>query len=168
MLSPLFVIDGPWRGRLAIAPAPAPEPYLEKNLRQWKNIGISAVVSLLRPGELEGMEAEEEICHEIGLKFYSIPITDHSVPAPDELPKIAEQLTKIEVLLRVGEKVAAHCYAGIGRSGIATISLLMLAGIPLEDARALVSSARGIPTPETEEQHEWLREFDRHRRLSYT
>jgi len=168
MLSPLFVIDGPWRGRLAIAPAPAPEPHLEKNLRQWKNMGLSAVLSLLRPGEREGMEAEEDICYDLGLKFYSIPITDHSVPSPDELPKIAEQLAKIETLLRVGEKVAAHCYAGIGRSGMATISLLMIGGIPLEDAKALVSSARGIPTPETEEQHEWLRSFDRHRRLSYT
>ena len=165
-LSPLFVIDGPWKGRLAIAPAPGPGPDLRNNLQHWRNLGISGVLSLLRPNERPGWEQEPAICEALGMDFYSLPIADHSVPAPEEMPAIAEQLTGIESRLRVGARIVAHCFAGIGRSGMATIALLMIGGVPLDDARKLVSSARGIPTPETQEQREWLRSFDRHRRLS--
>lgn len=166
MLSPLFVIAGPWRGRLAIAPAPAPGPNLEKNLRHWNRLGVTDVVSMLRPNERPGWEKEEAICRSLDMDFYSIPILDHSVPLPDEMPEIAARLGEVEARLRVGAKVVTHCFAGIGRSGMATIGLLILGGIPLADAVSLVSSARGLPTPETEEQREWLHAFDRYRRLS--
>lgn len=168
MLSPLFAINGPWTGRLAIAPAPAPGTNLEANLRHWQKIGITAVLSLLRPDDRPGWENEETICIALGLRFYSIPILDHSIPEPDELPAIAAKLAEIETRLRTGEKLVAHCFAGIGRSGMATIALLMIGGIRLPDAIEQVSAARGIPTPETDEQLEWLHAFDRYRRLSYT
>jgi predicted protein tyrosine phosphatase len=166
MLSPLFVVSGPWRGRLAIAPAPAPGPNLEKNLRHWNRLGVTAIVSMLRPNERPGWEKEEAICRSLEMNFYSIPILDHSIPQPDEMPAIAARLVEIEARLKMGAKVVTHCFAGIGRSGMVTISLLMLGGVPLDDAMSLVSSARGLPTPETEEQREWLRGFDRYRRLS--
>lgn len=121
---------------------------------------------MLKPNERPGWEQEEEICHALGMDFYSIPILDHSVPQADETPLIATRLTEVEGRLRMGAKVVTHCFAGIGRSGMATIGLLMLGGVPLDDAMSLVSSARGLPTPETEEQREWLRAFDRYRRLS--
>lgn len=123
---------------------------------------------MLRPGERRGWDKEGEFCHDLGLTFYSIPITDHSVPAADEMPAIAAQLEAVEAGLSRGEKIVAHCFAGIGRSGMASAALLMIGGVSLDDAIALVSSARGLPCPETREQREWLREFDRHRRLSYT
>jgi len=168
MRSPLFAISGPWSGLLAIAPAPAPQPHLEKNLLHWKRLGITTVVSMLQPDELPELEDEPALCESLGLFFYSIPIPDHSIPHPDELPAIAAKLAAIESQLRVGHNVVAHCFAGIGRSGMATAALLMISGVPVDDAMALVSTARGLRTPETEEQREWLREFDRHRRLSYT
>ena len=168
MLTPLFAIHGPWRGRLAIAPAPAPHPHLEKNLRHWQKMGVTGVLSLLQSDERPGWENEEDVCRAVGLKFYSIPIVDHTAPLPDELPTMASQLVAIEAQLREGEKIVAHCFAGIGRSGMATIALLMIAGIPLDDAKTLVSSARGLAVPENRDQWEWLRAFDRYRRLSYT
>jgi predicted protein tyrosine phosphatase len=168
MFPPLFVIQGPWRGRLAIAPAPAPGPHLKENLSHWQKLGLTTVLSLMSPGERPGWEKEETTCRALGLKFHSIPIPDHSVPKPEELPVIAARLKEIEAQLRAGEKIVAHCFAGIGRSAMATIGLLVIAGTPLDEATKLVSSARGLPTPETEEQLEWLRAIDRHRRLSYT
>lgn len=168
MFSPLFTIMGPWRGRLAIAPAPAPAPNLKKNLQHWQKLGVTSVLSLMLPYERPGWEDEQKICRSLGLKFHSIPVIDHSVPLPENLPTVALQLKQIEADLCAGEKVVAHCFAGIGRSAMATIALLMIAGVPMEEATEMVSSARGIPTPETEEQREWLRTFDHHRRLSYT
>jgi predicted protein tyrosine phosphatase len=168
MLAPLFAIEGPWPGRLAIAPAPAPGEHLEKNLRHWKKFGLTAVLSLMVPGERPGWDREEELCRSLGLKFYSLPVPDHSVPAPEDLATVEARLLALEADLRAGEKIAVHCFAGIGRSGLATIALLVIAGVPLDEATNLVSNARGLPTPETPEQQEWLRAFDRHRRLSYT
>lgn len=168
MLSPLFAIEGPWRGRLAIAPAPAPGPQLEKNLRHWQRLGVQGVLSLMVPSERPGWEREDETCRAIRLRFSSIPIADHSAPPPEALSQIESQLIEIEARLRAGERIVAHCFAGIGRSGLACISLLMIGSVPLEQATKLVSEARGYPVPEAREQQEWLRAFDRHRRLSYT
>ncbi|ABF40564.1 dual specificity protein phosphatase [Candidatus Koribacter versatilis Ellin345] len=168
MLSPLFAIEGPWSGVLAIAPAPPPEPRLVRALERWQKIGITTILSLLTPGERPGWDNEGEICNELDINFYSLPIRDHSVPRPDEMQKVVDVLTKVEARLKAGERVVAHCFAGIGRSGIATVGLLMIAGIPMEDAIDRVSLARGLNCPETEEQLEWLASFDRYRRLSYT
>ncbi len=168
MLSPLFAIEGPWRGILAIAPAPPPEPRLAKALERWQKLGISTVLSLMEPGEREGWDREGDFCEELGIRFYSLPIRDHSIPKPDEMEKIIEVLTTIEARLKAGERVVAHCFGGIGRSGMATIALLMIGGISMEKAIELVTLARGLDCPETEEQLEWLTSFDRFRRVSYT
>jgi predicted protein tyrosine phosphatase len=168
MFTPLFLIDGPWPGRLAISPAPAPGPRLEKNLRNWQRLGVTGVLSMMQPGERKGWEREQAICYELEMKFYSIPIPDHSVPPPEEMKLVASRLVEVEAGLQTGERIVAHCFAGIGRSGMATVALLMIAGIPQRDAIALVSSARGLHCPETAEQREWLASFDRYRRLSYT
>lgn len=167
MFSPLFLIEGPWKGKLAIAPAPPPGPHLQKALQAWKRLGVTGVVSMLHD-EREGWSEEPAICERIGMRFFSIPIEDHSVPKPEEMPKISEGLIEVEAALRVGGVIVVHCFAGIGRSGMATVALLMIGGVPLEEGMQRVSLARGLSCPETEEQREWLRSFDHHRRLSYT
>ncbi len=166
MLSPLFAIDGPWPGILAIAPAPPPEPRLPKALQRWQMFGIRTVLSLMWPGERPGWEREQEFCEQLGIHFYSLPIRDHEVPLPEEMGEVAKTLRAIEARLTAGERVVAHCFAGIGRSGMATAGLLMIAGLPLGEAIDRVSLARGLNCPETEEQHEWLASFDRFLRVS--
>jgi predicted protein tyrosine phosphatase len=168
MIASLFAIEGPWRGILAIAPAPPPGRHLEKALMRWHRLGITTIVSLMLPGERPGWEQEEALCHDLGIIFISIPIRDHSIPEADEMENIVTQLEQIEKRLEAGERVAAHCFGGIGRSGMATIALLMIAGIALPEAIQRVTMARGLRCPETDEQLEWLASFDRFRRLSYT
>jgi protein-tyrosine phosphatase len=167
MFSPLFLIDSPWSGKLAIAPAPAKGSNLQRALQGWKHLGVTGVLSLLE-SEVRGWEQEAAICERLGMHFYSIPIEDHSVPQPEEMAQVAERLAEIEAGLRAGMVIVAHCYAGIGRSGMATIALLMIGGVPIEEAIERVSLARGLSCPETDEQCAWLRSFDHHRRLSYT
>lgn len=166
MFTPLFLIDGPWRGKLSIAPAPAPEPHLEKSLRHWKRLGITGVFSLMELGERPGWETEEAACRKLDLKFFSLPIVDHSIPRAGEMATVCSRLIEVERELRGGERIVAHCFGGIGRSGMATIGLLTIGGVSLDEAVERVSSARGTLCPETQEQREWLRSFDRFRRLS--
>lgn len=168
MSAPLFLIDGPWPGKLAIAPAPPPDARLKAALQQWQRLHITCIVSLMVPGEREGWENEEALCENLGIRLISIPIEDHSVPKPEEMQSIAARLDGLYKRLQGGQRVLVHCFAGIGRSGMVTAALLMLAGISLDDAVVKVSSARGLCCPETEEQLEWLASFDRFRRLSYT
>ena len=165
--TPFFVASGPWRGCLAIAPAPLPGPHLEKNLRHWHRLGVNTVLSLMRPGERKGWEKESSICEALGMDFYSVPIMDHSAPEPEELPAIASRLQELEARLRGGERVVVHCFAGIGRSGMTTVALA-------DDRRrtdggrdrAGQLGTRPSHTGKLEEQREWLRAFDRYRRLS--
>ncbi len=168
MFAPLFTIQGPWPGVLAIAPAPPPAPHLEKALHRWKKLGVTTILSLMSPGERPGWEDEEDLSDRLGIHFAAIPVRDHSVPLPNEMQAISSVLEQMDRRLKAGERVVVHCFAGIGRSGMATAALLMVAGVPLQEAIERVSMARGLRCPETEEQLEWLASFDRFRRLSYT
>jgi protein-tyrosine phosphatase len=50
-----------------------------------------------------------------------------------------------------------HCRAGIGRSGIAAAAVLVSLGHEPRDVFAMVSKARGVSVPDTDEQIEWFR-----------
>ncbi len=58
--------------------------------------------------------------------------------------------------LSSGKNVLIHCRQGIGRSGLIAVCLLIDSGLPLEEALRILSSARGLPVPETAEQRQWL------------
>jgi protein-tyrosine phosphatase len=58
-----------------------------------------------------------------------------------------------------GKKVLIHCRQGIGRSGMIAACLLIDSGVPVEEALQTLSSKRGLPVPETEEQRRWLERY---------
>ena len=70
---PLYWIRGFRDGHLAIMPAPEPEG-LERAILYWKEEGVDIVVSLLERAEVPGLvEAEGDLCDEIGLELLCFP-----------------------------------------------------------------------------------------------
>src|SRR3569833_1020932 len=105
MTAPQNLVEGPWKGLLAFAPAPPPGNRLQQALQSWQRLHVSTVVSLMVPGERPGWEQEQALCRDLNLDFISIPIRDHSIPKPEEMQQLASTLKDIDCRLAAGERV---------------------------------------------------------------
>jgi protein-tyrosine phosphatase len=157
--SPSWIRDVPL-GRLAISPRPAPYELLADDLAGWRDAGAEIVVSLLGDDEMEalGLGEEPKRCEELGLELHRFPITDHGLPvSADAFVALIERLHEQS---RQGRGIVAHCYAGIGRSTLVAASLLVRAGLTLDDALERISASRGWPVPDTRAQRQWLEQLE--------
>lgn len=156
MTPTLYWVEGPWKGRLAIAPRPRGGDWLADEAKSWKELGIGVVVSLLTPSEVSAfnLAAEETECREQGISYLSFPISDRGVPS--SFADALNLMRSLEKKLAEGKNVAVHCRQGLGRSSIIVASLLVLGGLAPGQAIQRVSSARGCPVPETAEQSKWV------------
>lgn len=157
MFTQLFQIEGPWPGRLAIAPRPRGGDWLDEELRAWRRSGIDIIVSLLEPEEATGLGLDEEpaLSEANGIEYHSLPVPDRGVPGAD----INALIREIDSKLQHGKNSVIHCRQGIGRAGLFAAALLIETGLAPEAAIRRVSAARGIPVPETAEQKLWIDSF---------
>ena len=156
MKTVLYWIEGPWTGRLAIAPRPRGGDWLEDEVRAWQQSGLDGVVSLLTPEEVAelGLGQEAAWCQAHGIDLCSFPIPDRGVPMSRRAS--VDLIRKLDNALREGKSIAVHCRQGIGRSALLAACLLIAAGEEPEAAFRHISTARGCPVPETAEQREWV------------
>jgi protein-tyrosine phosphatase len=96
-------------------------------------------------------------CEAAGIEFASFPIADRGVPS--NRAGFAAFVDTLVDRLRVGDAVAIHCRAGIGRSGLLGGCVLVRMGVQPREALAMLSRARGITVPDKDEQAEWVRGF---------
>jgi len=156
-------IPTPGPGRLAILPHPRGDEWLADELRSLKDQGATLLVSLQEEDEAEdlGLKDEPRLCGEAGLRFRRFPIPDHSVPPLDQTTfDFIEELARG---VKSGQSVAVHCMAGIGRSGLICISVLIALGVEPVAAMDAASAARGFALPETDEQCLWLHDYAQRR-----
>jgi protein-tyrosine phosphatase len=166
MVTELHWIEGPWRGRLAIAARPRGGDWIEYEIAGWRHEGVNVVVSLLTDQEsLEfDLQREAEICRADGVEFIGFPIEDRTSPNSDS--ETLSLLGKLSSLLHSGKNAVAHCRQGVGRSSLIAIAALLYEGTSLNDAVSEVGRARDVPVPETAGQHKWLEHFESLRQLS--
>lgn len=159
MQAELHWIDIPGPGRLGLMPHPHGDEWLHGELVSFQEQGATLLVSLIEKEEAAdlGLIAEEALCQKIGLRYRSFPICDHSTPPLDKAT--FEFIEELANEVRAGEAVAVHCMAGIGRSGLITICVLITLGFAPMEAMSLASEARGFAIPETDAQCQWVRAF---------
>ena len=103
------------------------------------------------------VEGEAEFCKSAGMAFRSFPIEDRGIPkSSDEAIVFVQELANS---LQAGKTVLIQCRLGIGRSGLIAVAVLIRIGQNIKDARAAVSSVRGLTVPETEEQLAWVQTY---------
>jgi protein-tyrosine phosphatase len=141
---------------LALAARPRGEDWLDEELKHWRQEGLDSVLSLLTRDEERdlGLEGEAEGVRSAGMNFLSFPILDRDVPASEFA--LIEQIHELDHELRTGRNVALHCRQGVGRTGLVAACLLVSTGVDPESAVRMLSSARGIAVPETQEQRRWI------------
>jgi protein-tyrosine phosphatase len=157
-----YQVDGPWAGKLWIAARPRGGDWLEDEIARWRGQGTSAVLSLLTTDEERDLELENEpaVAKSRGIEFVSLPVPDRGIPPSES--EFAHAIEWLDSALASGRTVVVHCRQGIGRSGMAAACALILNGVEPAAAIARVSSARGLPVPETGTQHEWIERFVSH------
>jgi protein-tyrosine phosphatase len=147
-------------GRLAIMARPRSGDWLGDEIAGWKTAGINTVVCLLERDEVDelGLGEEAEICRGHGIEFISFPIQDRGLPQTVGETEILAQ--QIALKLKNGTTVAMHCRAGIGRASLIAACAMVCSGLDTCSAFDVISKARGVKVPDTDEQRGWVAFFE--------
>lgn len=155
-------------GLLGIAPMPRENDHLDA-IEAW---GAAAVISMTTRKELGAaqMPGLGRSLLSRGIEWDHVPVEDYGVPdptpqanwetAPFVIGKGAVQdLWKVAAkralrTLADGERVLIHCKGGCGRSGMAALRLMILAGEAPDAALARLRAVRPCAV-ETDEQLAW-------------
>lgn len=160
MQAQVYWAEGRFPGRIALVPRPRGGDWLEDEVQAWSQAGLEVIVSLLTDEENADFELtrEADLCRAKGLLFYSLPVTDRSVPASKH--DALNLLTRLEELLAEGKNIGIHCRQSIGRAALLAAGLMTLFGVEPDEAFQRLSAARGLPVPETPEQQKWVADLN--------
>jgi len=157
----IYWIDSPKPKSLAIVSRPRGGDWLEDEILALRRGGIDIVVSLLTAPEQEelGLIQESSACEKTGIRYLNFPINDRSVPSSHrDFAAFLDQFT--EAIAR-GNAIGVHCRASIGRASLLNAALLCRQGLSPAKVFELLSEARGLKVPDTEEQIKWIEQFTR-------
>jgi len=136
------------KGKLAGMGHPGYRDTLPKALEDLRRKGIGAIVSLDEEGLPDDLVAQH------GFVYRHYPIDDFGAPSLEQAKAfvrfVDEQLAR-------GHGVAAHCWAGIGRTGTMLACYLIHQGRSSREAKREVRCLGGI---ESREQEDFLFEFE--------
>lgn len=158
MLPTTYKVIAIEKGILSVMAKPVPGEWIEDEFIGLKRLGIDKVVCLLEAFEQNelGLAAEEDLCLKNGIEYVSFPIPDRGLPDTSQANTLIQNLHQ-EICS--GKHVVIHCRAGIGRTGIIAGGVLVKFGLSAGEAFSLISKARGVQVPDTEEQESWLCAF---------
>ena len=148
--------------RLAIVLRPTGDEWLRDELSRMRDAGIGTLVSMLEHWEADylGLDQEEKIAKEVGLNFLFYPIPDRTVPS--DKTSFHRFIDGLVTRLQNKESVGVHCRGSIGRSTIVVASILIHFGWTPDSALSAIEAARGCSVPDTEEQREWILDYEAH------
>lgn len=158
----LYIIEGPWRGRLAIFSRPRGDEWLRDEIEGWVDSEIDVIVSLLTSQEISelGLADEALIASELEIQFINYPIPDYDVPVSSTT--FHGLVHKLSELLSNGKSIGIPCRQGIGRSSPLAASLLSYFNVSVDEAFRRIRSARRTLVPDTAGQREWVTNFSDH------
>lgn len=145
-------------GILGIAPLPGRGNHTVEDLEHLHDWKPALVISLTtaEENEAQGVADLGSSVQDRGTRWVHFPVTDMSVPKPDQ----AEDWVEIERIalaaLHGGGRVLVHCLGGCGRSGMAALRLMIQVGEAPEDALSRLRGVRPCAV-ETVAQMDWAR-----------
>ena len=129
---PIYVLPCPsGQGELLLTPCPGSKNAdLETSLRDLKNAGASAVLTLMTQEEMHinNVGTLASHCQTQGFAWFHLPMDDECAPAQPFLDAWAQHREEIHRRLNNDETIALHCKGGSGRTGIVAAQILMERG----------------------------------------
>jgi integrase len=150
----LFTIDQPGPGTLSTMAKPRGGDWLADEMTALRVAGVDILTSALTAAELHELDLihEPQAARDAGLQFISMPITDRGTPDP---AVVLPHLRRLAERLRAGDHIVTHCRFGIGRASLLAASILVLNGLPPDQAWTRLEHARGLAVPDTPAQRAW-------------
>ena len=110
--------------------------FLQADLKELQDWGANGVVCLVEPHELKMNRVEDlpALVRSAGMWWKHLPIVDMDIPDQSFEDVWAADGERIRHALRIGERVAFHCYAGLGRTGMIAARILVEMGMDPEEA----------------------------------
>lgn len=124
-------------------------PREDAVLAAWRGLGIGTVVNLREDGHAAGR------LERFGLREIHVPMRDLRTPSDEQL---GAGVAALQAAFALGEGVAVHCGAGLGRTGTLVACYLVAKG--LTSGEAISATRRARPgTIETRGQEDAVRRF---------
>ena len=145
-------------GRLYLHSLPGRVEPFDQCRAALERHGVTRVVSLLALDEIRRKSpdyAEAIGARTLPCAWEALPVPDFGVPA--DMDEFAALTRRLAEGVRAGERVLIHCGAGIGRTGLLAVCLLLALGLPLPEAAEAVRAAGA--GPETPGQRRWVEKF---------
>ena len=139
---------------------------LAADIAALKSEGVTHLLSLVTLDELAArdVEALPQAATAAGLIHRQDMLLDQRATTPQQMDEIARWL---DAALAQGGKVAVHCVAGLGRSGMVAASFLTRRHLDVDAALKLVRERRSPRAVETAVQEAFVREYaERQKRLT--
>jgi protein-tyrosine phosphatase len=145
-------------GRLYLSSMPGRFETFDKSRESILNSSIHRIVSLVPLAEIE----RKSSTYAGALKAGELPCEVTFFPIPDcDIPLNSQAYIKVVHQaaggLRQNENILVHCGAGMGRTGIFAISVLVALGIEVEHSVELIRAAGSFP--ESPEQWDFIHQI---------
>lgn len=152
----MFKIESIGEGFIATMAYPGSEQDSAAAIACLARDGIRRVVSLLEPAEAAalGLGSEAQLVTAESMSFVSYPIPDMGLPA--SVNSFAALARDLYGRIESGDNTLVHCRGGVGRSGLLAAAVLLCSGMEAQRACEQVTRIRGLRSPETSEQWDWL------------
>jgi len=129
-------------GQLLLTAMPGTMTPLSAIISDMQAAGVKVLVCL--NGDTEIQMRSPEYWNAIidqSLPFDHVRFPIHDFGTPRDVDAFATMVKELADRLQNGDTVAVHCAAGIGRTGLTSVSILMALGLSLEQATRNVSAA---------------------------
>jgi protein-tyrosine phosphatase len=139
---------------------PGREEKLDECWTEIKSVPVTSIICLASDDEIsqKSPSYSDSIGSEtVPCERRSLPIQDFGIP--DNEDDFLHLCSDIAESLKVGKNVLIHCGAGIGRTGMCAVLVLMRLRLPLQEALKHVRAAGS--NPETPAQHAFLERMKR-------